>query len=340
MSELFLKDKEIFMLKKNKYIEIFDNVVAEAKYSVADQVHKAVDLVDRVMTVIATDLEMTKYNTDVNIRHPLGRFLVRYVSIAKRMCIDVFISGLPRNNIFFSGIQVDPTEMKISVVVRKINDDAFIDTANMFNIFDNEGVSVTTKLFAASIKVETTAIANKDNIKALRAFIAELVKYLELDDTVVLTLKDYNYLLRLIAHLQNELDDLKKQFNEGSVKIKRDKTIDNNINNAINGTTEVGFSDVKKAAKIVQGEMITVGWVLVENKVDSDTQIRMSFLDAKVHPTMMYISVSDKEVKFYLAKFATPVDEVTGHQKVEYDLLHIATNIADVKAFIHTNLCQ
>ena len=318
MSELFLKDKEIFMLKKNKYIEIFDNVVAEAKYSVADQVHKAVDLVDRVMTVIATDLEMTKYNTDVNIRHPLGRFLVRYASIAKRMCIDVFISGLPRNNIFFT----------------------FIDTANMFNIFDNEGVSVTTKLFAASIKVETTAIANKDNIKALRAFIAELVKYLELDDTVVLTLKDYNYLLRLIAHLQNELDDLKKQFNEGSVKIKRDKTIDNNINNAINGTTEVGFSDVKKAAKIVQGEMITVGWVLVENKVDSDTQIRMSFLDAKVHPTMMYISVSDKEVKFYLAKFATPVDEVTGHQKVEYDLLHIATNIADVKAFIRTNLCQ
>ena len=328
------------MLKKNKYIEFFDTLVVESKYSVADQVHKAVDLVDRVMTLITTDLEMTKYSTDVNIRHPLGRFLVRYASIAKRMCIDVFISGLPRNNIFFSGMQVDPTEMKISVVVRKINDDAFVDATNMFNIFDNEGVSVTTKLFAAAIKVETTATANKDNIKALRSFIAELVKYLELDDTVVLTLKDYNYLLKMITHLENEVAALKKQFNEGSVKIKRDKAFDSAVKDALDSTTVAGFTSAKDAAMTIQGEMITVGWVLVEKKEDSATQVRMSFLDAKVHPTMMYISVSDKEAKFYLAKFVTPVDEVTGHQKVEYDLLHIATNITDAKTFIRTNLCQ
>lgn len=236
------------MLKKNKYIEFFDTLVVESKYSVADQVHKAVDLVDRVMTLITTDLEMTKYSTDVNIRHPLGRFLVRYASIAKRMCIDVFISGLPRNNIFFSGMQVDPTEMKISVVVRKINDDAFVDATNMFNIFDNEGVSVTTKLFAAAIKVETTATANKDNIKALRSFIAELVKYLELDDTVVLTLKDYNYLLKMITHLENEVAALKKQFNEGSVKIKRDKAFDSAVKDAIDDATVAGFTSAKDAA--------------------------------------------------------------------------------------------
>ena len=328
------------MLKKNKYIEFFDTLVVESKYSVADQVHKAVDLVDRVMTLITTDLEMTKYSTDVNIRHPLGRFLVRYASIAKRMCIDVFISGLPRNNIFFSGMQVDPTEMKISVVVRKINDDAFVDATNMFNIFDNEGVSVTTKLFAAAIKVETTATANKDNIKALRSFIAELVKYLELDDTVVLTLKDYNYLLKMITHLENEVAALKKQFNEGSVKIKRDKAFDSAVKDAIDDATVAGFTSAKDAAVTIQGEMITVGWVLVEKKEDSTTQIRMSFIDAKVHPTMTYISVSDKEAKFYVAKFVTPVDEVTGHQKVEYDLLHVATNITDAKTFIRTNLCQ
>ena len=328
------------MLKKNKYIEFFDTLVVESKYSVADQVHKAVDLVDRVMTLITTDLEMTKYSTDVNIRHPLGRFLVRYASIAKRMCIDVFISGLPRNNIFFSGMQVDPTEMKISVVVRKINDDAFVDATNMFNIFDNEGVSVTTKLFAAAIKVETTATANKDNIKALRSFIAELVKYLELDDTVVLTLKDYNYLLKMITHLENEVAALKKQFNEGSVKIKRDKAFDSAVKDAIDDATVAGFTSAKDAAVTIQGEMITVGWVLVEKKEDSTTQIRMSFIDAKVHPTMTYISVSDKEAKFYVAKFVTPVDEVTGHQKVEYDLLHVATNITDAKTFIRTNLGQ
>ena len=309
------------MLKKNKYIEFFDTLVVESKYSVADQVHKAVDLVDRVMTLITTDLEMTKYSTDVNIRHPLGRFLVRYASIAKRMCIDVFISGLPRNNIFFSGMQVDPTEMKISVVVRKINDDAFVDATNMFNIFDNEGVSVTTKLFAAAIKVETTATANKDNIKALRSFIAELVKYLELDDTVVLTLKDYNYLLKMITHLENEVAALKKQFNEGSVKIKRDKAFDSAVKDAIDDATVAGFTSAKDAAVTIQGEMITVGWVLVEKKEDSTTQIRMSFIDAKVHPTMTYISVSDKEAKFYVAKFVTPVDEVA-------------------KTFIRTNLCQ
>ena len=86
--------------------------------------------------------------------------------------------------------------------------------------------------------------------------------------------------------------------------------------------------------------MITTGWILVEYKPDSSTQIRMSFLDAKVHPTMMYISVNDKEVRFYLAKFVTHIDEVTGHQKVEYDLLHVSTNITDVKSFIRTNLLQ
>lgn len=328
------------MLKKNKYIEIFDNVVAEAKYSVADQVSSTLDLLDRVLTVITSDLGMTKYKTDINIRHPLGRFLNRYISTAKRTCIDLFVSGLPRNNIFFSGIQVDPTEMKISIVVRKINDDTFVDTTNIFNIFDTEGASITTKLFATAIRVETTSTANKNNIKALRTFISDLVKYLGLEDTVVLTLKDYNYLLRLITHLQNEVDDLKKQFNEGSVKIKRDTTIDNNINDAINGATEVGFADAKQAAKIIQGEMITVGWVLVEKKEDSATQVRMSFIDAKVHPTMTYISVSDKEAKFYVAKFVTPVDEVTGHQKVEYDLVHVSTNITDAKTFIRINWCQ
>lgn len=326
------------MQKKNKYLELFDNVVAEAKYSVADQVSSSIDLVDRILTVIATDLDMKKYKTDINIRHPLGRFINRYVSIAKRMCIDLFISGLPRNNIFFSGIQVDSTEMKISIIVRKINDDTFISSDNIFNIFDSEGASITTKLFATSIKVETTSTANKNNIKALRAFICDLVKYLELDDTVVLTLKDYNYLLKLITSLQNEVDDLKKQFNEGAVKIKRDKKINSNINDAINNTTVVGFTTPAETAKIIQGEMITTGWILVEYKPDSSTQIRMSFLDAKVHPTMMYISVNDKEVRFYLAKFVTSVDEVTSHQKVEYDLLHTSTNITDTKSFIRANL--
>lgn len=328
------------MQKMNKYIELFDNAVASARYSVADQVSSSIDLVDRILTVIATDLDMKKYKTDINTCHPLGRFINRYVSIAKRMCIDLFISGLPRNNIFFSGIQVDPTAMKISIIVRKINDDTFISPDNIFNIFDNEGASVTTKLFAASIKVETTSTANKNNIKALRTFICDLVKYLELDDTVILTLKDYNYLLKLITSLQNEVADLKKQFNEGAVKIKRDKKINSNINDAINNTTVVGFTTPAETAKIIQGEMITTGWILVEYKPDSSTQIRMSFLDAKVHPTMMYISVNDKEVKFYLAKFVTPVDEATGYQKVEYDLLHTSTNITDTKSFIRANLCQ
>ena len=75
--------------------------MSEARYSVVDQISSSVDLVDRILTVIAADLDMTKYKTDINIRHPLGRFLNRYVSIAKRTCIDLFISGLPRNNIFF-----------------------------------------------------------------------------------------------------------------------------------------------------------------------------------------------------------------------------------------------
>ena len=328
------------MSKKNKYMELFDNVVSEAKYSVADQISSSIDLIDRVLTVIAADLNMTKYKTNITISHPLGRFLNRYISIAKRTCIDLFISGIPRNNIFFSGIKVDPTEIKISIIVRKINDDTFISPDNIFNIFDSEGASITTKIFATAINVETTATANKNNIKALRAFISDLIKYLELDDTVILTLKDYNYLLKLITSLQNEVADLKKQFNEGAVKIKRDKKIDSNINNAINDTTTVGFNNPTETAKIIQGEMTTIGWILVEYKPDSSTQIRMSFLDAKVHPTMMYISVNDKEVRFYLAKFVTPVDEVTGHQKVEYDLLHVSTNIADVKSFIRTNLCQ
>lgn len=328
------------MSKKNKYMELFNNVVSEAKYSVADQISSSIDLIDRVLTVIAADLNMTKYKTNATISHPLGRFLNRYISIAKRTCIDLFISGIPRNNVFFSGIKVDPTEIKISIIVRKINDDAFISPDNIFSIFDSEGASITTKLFATAINVETTATANKNNIKALRAFIFDLIKYLGLDDTVTLTLKNYNYLLKLITSLQNEVADLKKQFNEGAVKIKRDKKINSNINNAINNTTTVGFNNPTETAKTIQGEMVTIGWILVEYKPDSSTQIRMTFLDAKVHPTMMYISVNDKEVKFYLAKFVTPVDEVTGHQKVEYDLLHVSTNITDAKSFIRTNLCQ
>lgn len=321
-------------------MELFNNVVSEAKYSVADQISSSIDLIDRVLTVIAADLNMTKYKTNATISHPLGRFLNRYISIAKRTCIDLFISGIPRNNVFFSGIKVDPTEIKISIIVRKINDDAFISPDNIFSIFDSEGASITTKLFATAINVETTATANKNNIKALRAFIFDLIKYLGLDDTVTLTLKNYNYLLKLITSLQNEVADLKKQFNEGAVKIKRDKKINSNINNAINNTTTVGFNNPTETAKTIQGEMVTIGWILVEYKPDSSTQIRMTFLDAKVHPTMMYISVNDKEVKFYLAKFVTPVDEVTGHQKVEYDLLHVSTNITDAKSFIRTNLCQ
>ena len=328
------------MPKKNKYMEFFDTLIAESKYSTADQIHKAIDLIDREMGLIAADLGMTKYNTDVNIRHPLGRFLSRYISVAKRTCIDVFISGIPRNNIFFSGMQVDPTEIKISVLVRKITDDTFVDTTNIFNIFDRDSVNVVTKLFAAAIKVETSAAANKTNIKELREFIDDLVKYLELDDTVVLTLKDYNHLLKLITHLENEVAALKKQFNEGAVKIKRDKAFDKAVKDALDETTVAGFANVKDTAMEIKSEMINVGWVLVEKKVDSSTQIRMSYLDAKVHPTMTYISVTDKDVKFYVAKFVTPVDTRTGHQQVEYDLLHVSTNLTDAKTFIRTNLCQ
>ena len=328
------------MPKKNKYMEFFDTLIAESKYSTADQIHKAIDLIDREMGLIAADLGMTKYNTDVNIRHPLGRFLSRYISVAKRTCIDVFISGIPRNNIFFSGMQVDPTEIKISVLVRKITDDTFVDTANIFNIFDRDSVNVVTKLFAAAIKVETSAAANKNNIKELREFIDNLVKYLELDDTVVLTLKDYNHLLKLITHLENEVAALKKQFNEGAVKIKRCKAFDKAAKDALDKTTVEGFTSAKDASIEIQSEMLSAGWVAVEMKMDSDTQIRLSYLDAKVHTTMLYISITDKEAKFYLAKFVTPVDERTGHQKVEYDLLHISTNIDDARTFIRTNLCQ
>lgn len=327
-------------MKKNKYMEFFDTVVAEARYSVADPVHNALDIVDRVLTLITSDLEMTKYKTDVNIRHPLGRFLNRYISVAKRTCIDIFVSGLPRNNIFFSGIQVDSNELKISVIIRRIADDTFVDPTNIFNIFDTDGANVVTKLFSVAVKIDTTTATSRRNVKVLREFVDALVKYLELDETVVLTLKDYNHLLKLITHLENEVNALKKQFNEGTVKIKRDKKINDNISDAINSATEVGFADVNKAAEVIWSEMSNAGWVVVEYKVDSTTQIRISFMDAKVHPTMMYVSVSDKEAKFYIARFVTPVDEVTGHQKVEYDLLHIATNIADAKVFIRTNLCK
>lgn len=321
-------------------MEFFDTVVAEARYSVADPVHNALDIVDRVLTLITSDLEMTKYKTDVNIRHPLGRFLNRYISVAKRTCIDIFVSGLPRNNIFFSGIQVDSNELKISVIIRRIADDTFVDPTNIFNIFDTDGANVVTKLFSVAVKIDTTTATSRRNVKVLREFVDALVKYLELDETVVLTLKDYNHLLKLITHLENEVNALKKQFNEGTVKIKRDKKINDNISDAINSATEVGFADVNKAAEVIWSEMSNAGWVVVEYKVDSTTQIRISFMDAKVHPTMMYVSVSDKEAKFYIARFVTPVDEVTGHQKVEYDLLHIATNIADAKVFIRTNLCK
>lgn len=327
-------------MKKNKYMEFFDTVVAESKYSVADPVHNALDIVDRVLTLIASDLEMTKYKTDINIRHPLGRFLSRYISVAKRTCIDIFVSGLPRNNIFFSGIQVDSNELKISVIIRRIADDTFVDPTNIFNIFDTDSANVVTKLFSVAVKIDTTTATSRSNIKVLREFVDALIKYLELDETVVLTLKDYNHLLKLITHLENEVNALKKQFNEGTVKIKRDKKINDNINNALNNATVVGFTNAKATSIEIQAEMIGAGWVAVEIKMDSDTQIRMTYLDAKVHPTMVYISITDKDVKFYLAKFVTPVDEVTGHQKVEYDLLHVSTNLTDAKTFIRTNLCQ
>ena len=55
------------MQKKNKYMELFDNVVSEARYSVADQISSSIDLVDRILTAIAADLDMTKYKTDINI---------------------------------------------------------------------------------------------------------------------------------------------------------------------------------------------------------------------------------------------------------------------------------
>lgn len=64
------------MPKKNKYMELFDNVVSEARYSVADQVSSSIDLIDRVLTVIAADLDMTKYKTNVTINHPLVDFLI------------------------------------------------------------------------------------------------------------------------------------------------------------------------------------------------------------------------------------------------------------------------
>ena len=337
----------VTMLKKNKYIELFDTVVAEAKYSVADQVSCSLDLIDRVLTAIATDLKMTKYRTDVTISHPLGRFLNRYVSTGKRMCMDLFVSGLPRNNIFFSGIQKDHTEMKISIVIRKLKNDVFLSDNNIFNIFDSEGVGTETKLFATAIKVETTATANKANIRCLRKFLSELVEYLGLDDAVTLTLKDYNFLLSLINKLKNDVDDLKKQLNEGAVKVKRDKKIDDNINDALNDDTVVGFANLVDTLNTIRGEMLTAGWCRIQEEFDythADStevnQIRLGFMDVKQHPTMVNVTINKKEVKFYSAKFVTPVDEVTGHQKVEYDLMYTATNITSAIGYIHTNLYQ
>jgi hypothetical protein len=328
------------MAKKNKYMELFDTILASSKYSVADQVTNCLDIVNRVLTSIATDLEMTKYNTDTTIMHPLGRFLNRYISVSKRTCMDLFVSGIPRNNIFFSGMQMDPKEVKISILLRKIEDDTLVNAVNCFTIFDTTGVNVSTKLLASAVQIDPTAKASRSNIAALRKLLGDLIDYFDLDDTVVLTLKDYNYLLGLINKLKCDIDDIKKQLKDGAVKVKRDK-FDKAAKDALDKSSESGFTDIEAAAKEIYGEMITVGWINVEYKKDNDgSQIRMSFMDVKVHPTMLYISINKNEARFYLAKFVTPVDTRTGHQAVEYDLLQVATNLAGAKSFIRTNLCQ
>ena len=95
----------------------------------------------------------------------------------------------------------------------------------------------------------------------------------------------------------------------------------------------------------IRGELLTAGWCRIQEEFDythADSmevnQIRLGFIDAKQHPTMISVTINKKEVKFYCAKFVTPVDERTGHQKVEYDLMYTATNITSAISYIRTNL--
>ena len=352
MNQIIMTNRGFIMalaLKKNKYQEALARYVKEHEYTVANPVNMCIELTGKVVGHIAADLgfdkvfykqPMTTTDTDVVVK--------RFASAINRTCIDVTahaetaVTGI-LNQQFKGGVSI---VTGIGIRISKLKDNIFINGLDPLGAF-NDGTDAkleAVNYFTVAIDRGTNKAAVANNIKAIHELIDKITHYFRLDETFTVSLAEYNALIKEINKLNTRLANLEEEFKSGSVKIKRDKTIAKNIENAFKETTIFGFADIKKAALEISNEMKAVGWVNVESKIvkenDDIVMARMSFMDAKVHPSVVYITIDSKEISFYILKVVGMFDISTGHQQTERDLLHKSTSMVDAKSYILSGLCQ
>ena len=317
-------------LKKNKYQEYLDTLISENTYSVAEQINTSIEIAGKVLKVIVVDLGFTEVNVNSIVRTAelygddnKDTALVKcFVAPMSRQRIDLELVG----NIYGyrngnAWVSVDPkSTVKIRVVIRELKcKDSFL-------------VPLTLRMDNKAFKL---------NIKNIREMLDKVIKFYKLTDNFTFTIDDYNLLLSEINKLKTEVANLKEELAHGAIKVKRDKKINDAIQNSINEANILGIHDIDKACGEILATMTTLGWVKIELKdavIENVRQLRISFTDWKVHPVLLKITITSDKIDFFIAKYATPVDETTGGQYINYDLVHSSVTLADAMQYIKTEL--
>ena len=325
-------------LKKNKYAEVLNNLIKEHMYTVGDQLNICIELLGKTLAVIAGDLGMQAILSRNAMQFDTGSIIKKFASPMQRMCIDLvgswkIVTGTANGEIRgFANIN------ELGIIIRKVKDGVFINGLDPTGVFREDDNLVMLDSFYIPVDSKPSKEAYSENIKSIKELIDKLVHYLKLDDNFTLSMEDYNALIREINRLNTKIANLEEELNSGTVKIKRDKKLDDAIEKGKSEIATMGFADVKECSLTISHEMLTAGWVRTEYKLvetHGKLSVRSSFMDAKVHPTVVHISINKDMVKFYLVKVVSKFDISTGRQQVEYELLHESPSMADATSYIH-----
>ena len=338
-------------LKKNKYQEYLDTLISENTYSVAEQINTSIEIAGKVLKVIVVDLGFTEVNVNSIVRTAelygddnKDTALVKcFVAPMNRQRIDLELVG----NIYGyrngnAWVSVDPkSTVKIRVVIRELKGDVFINGLDpMYDFYSNRNLQCKDS-FLVPLTLRMDNKAFKLNIKNIREMLDKVIKFYKLTDNFTFTIDDYNLLLSEINKLKTEVANLKEELAHGAIKVKRDKKINDAIQNSIDEANILGIHDIDKAYGEILATMTTLGWVKIELKdavIENVRQLRISFTDWKVHPVLLKITITSNKIDFFIAKYATPVDETTGGQYINYDLVHSSVTLADAMQYIKTEL--
>ena len=102
-----------------------------------------------------------------------------------------------------------------------------------YNTYNNRNLQCKDS-FLVPLTLRMDNKAFKLNIKNIREMLDKVIKFYKLTDNFTFTIDDYNLLLSEINKLKTEVANLKEELAHGAVKVKRDKKINDAIQNSIN----------------------------------------------------------------------------------------------------------